>query len=62
MSYQERLKELGVRYDPDPLTPYDIFQIDNAMSDAEMEFIKRVYVKGTERYKMPNGEIKIIKL
>jgi len=62
MSYKSKLNELGIRYDPDPLTPYEVFQIDNRLTDAEMQFIKNFYVKGKLDYKMPNGEIKTIKL
>ena len=50
------------KQDSDPLTPYEVFQIDNRLTDAEMQFIKNFYVKGKLDYKMPNGEIKIIKL
>lgn len=50
------------KYDSDPMTPYDLFQIANNLSDAEMQFIKMNYVKGKDKYKMPNGDIKIIKI
>lgn len=50
-----------LRIDYDPLTPRDIFRIENKLSDAEVEYIKSVYVKGKTTYVMPNNEIKQLK-
>ncbi len=49
-------------YDSDPLTPYEAFMFLNRLSDAEMQYIKMVWVKGKDRYRMPNDEIVEIKL
>ena len=49
-------------YDSQPLTPYELFQFEHRLSDAEMQYIKLVYVKGKTRYRLPNNEIIEIKI
>ena len=56
------LKDDVSRYDSQPLTPYELFQFEHRLSDAEMQYIKMFYVKGKTRYRLPNNEIIEIKI